>query len=302
MDTGSGPGRHRLTWDGGTLELAARRAGMRTVATLYRDGRQIAEKAGVGRVALPLPQPRPAQETGSGDAPKPPTVLAVALVPGRLIRASLLLPRAADPDAEDADRDEDGGKGDKGGGPRVEGRGGGAVPAETPEDLPEGLAAPVGFAKAERHRFQPPPGTFAGRLWAFERRHPRLWASRHVVAATAKAVAGLLGIAVFFGVLLDRIVEWIIRRMPDIDLPAVPLPKVDLPSIPWPDIPLPDLPDMALPGWLQAIMKTAKYWVPILIAIGVAVEEVRRRNRREARAERGAGPADRDPAGEPEPR
>ncbi|WP_161602643.1 hypothetical protein [Thermomonospora catenispora] len=280
MDTGNGSDRHRLIWNGGVLELAARRAGVRTAVTLYRDGRRIAEKTGLGRVTLPLP--RPAEESAEEDTEEigPPTVLAVA-VPGRLLQAFLLVPRTA------GGRDDDGDGKDRDGGPP------GSAP-EGPEDLPEGLAELVGAATAERHRFEPPPGTLAGRLWAFEHRHPRLWASRHVAAATAKSAAGLLGIAVFFGVLLDRIVEWIFRLIPDVGLPALPLPKVDLPSIPWPDVDLPEPPDVSLPGWAQAILRTAKYWVPILIAVGVAVEEVRRRTKREARAKRDAGPADRD--------
>ncbi|WP_119726635.1 hypothetical protein [Thermomonospora amylolytica] len=287
MDTGSGPDRHRLNWNGEVLELAARRAGVRTVVTLYRDGREIAEGGGIGRVMLPLPRPERTGPAEGEDAPKPPTVLAVAVAPGRLAQAFLLVPRAVPGDTGSAE-DGDGERGERGG--RAEGgdrRGG--VPAEVLDELPEGLAKLVGFAAAERHRFEPPPGTFAGRLLAFERGHPKLWASRHVVLATAKVVGGLLGVAMLFDMLLGRIIGWILERLPDIDAPDVPLPEVNLPSIPWPDIPLPDLPDVALPGWMRAVLATAKYWVPILIAIGVAVEEVRRRRGRDTEAGRDAG-------------
>jgi hypothetical protein len=53
---------------------------------------------------------------------------------------------------------------------------------------------------------------------------------------------------------------------------------------------LPDinLPELALPVWLRVIIGTAKFWLPVLIAIGVAVAEVRRRR---AKAER-AGDSD----------
>ncbi|MBA9002575.1 hypothetical protein [Thermomonospora cellulosilytica] len=293
MDTGSGPDRHRLNWNGEVLELAARRAGVRTVVTLYRDGREIAEGGGIGRVMLPLPRPERTGPAEGEDAPKPPTVLAVAVAPGRLAQAFLLVPRAVPGDTGSAGsagsaEDGDGERGERG--RRAEGgdrRGG--VPAEVLDELPEGLAKLVGFAAAERHRFEPPPGTFAGRLLAFERGHPKLWASRHVVLATAKVVGGLLGVAMLFDMLLGRIIGWILERLPDIDAPDVPLPEVNLPSIPWPDIPLPDLPDVALPGWMRAVLATAKYWVPILIAIGVAVEEVRRRRGRDTEAGRDAG-------------
>jgi hypothetical protein len=69
--------------------------------------------------------------------------------------------------------------------------------------------------------------------------------------------------------LLQPVLDWISARLPDINFP----------SIPWPDIPLPDidLPDLALPTWLQVIIGTAKFWLPVLVAIGVAVAEVRRR-------------------------
>jgi hypothetical protein len=44
-----------------------------------------------------------------------------------------------------------------------------------------------------------------------------------------------------------------------------------------------DLPDLALPTWLRVIIGTAKFWLPVLIAIGVAVAEVRRRRAKAAR-------------------
>ena len=60
---------------------------------------------------------------------------------------------------------------------------------------------------------------------------------------------------------------------------ASPTEPPDLPDIPWPDL---DLPDWSLPGWLAAVLASKKYWFPILVAIGVAVAEVRRRRRRDA--------------------
>ena len=86
--------------------------------------------------------------------------------------------------------------------------------------------------------------------------------------------AALLGLAVFIRLLLQPVLEWVTNQLPDIDLPSIPWP-----DIPWPDLPLPDidLPELALPFWLRVIIGTAKFWLPVLIAIGVAVAEVRRR-------------------------
>ncbi|REE96928.1 hypothetical protein [Thermomonospora umbrina] len=249
--------RYRLEWGGVVLELASRRSGLRTEVVLYGDGEAVADGAGVGRVLLPLPGDD-ADDTG-------PSVLVISAPPGTIARALLLVPKASEA-ADDEDDEED--------------------------ELPEGLAKLVGFASAEKHPFEPPPGTLGARLLTFQRRHPKLYASRHVVLATAQVLLGLLGVAVFFTLVLGRVVEWAAERLPDVSLP-----EVDLPSIPWPDLPLPDppdlpdLPDVALPGWIAAVLATAKFWVPILIAIGVAVEEVRKRRKRErARAEAAEAP------------
>ena len=139
---------------------------------------------------------------------------------------------------------------------------------------------PATLVAAERYTFAPPPGSFAARLLTFQRMHPRLYASRHVVVAVGKVAVALLCLGVLVRLLLQPVVDWIRDRMPQIDLPSIPWP-----DIPWPDIPLPDidLPELALPPWLRMIMGTAKFWLPVLIAIGVAVAEVRRR---QANAER----------------
>jgi hypothetical protein len=148
-----------------------------------------------------------------------------------------------------------------------------------PEDdvmpaLPKGVAGLTGLAAAERHLFDPPPGSFAARLLVFQRNHPRLYASRHVVRAIGSVAAGLLGLALFVRLLLQPVLDWIADRLPDIDLPSIPWPDIDLPSIPCTDI---DLPELAVPSWLRVILGTAKFWLPVLIAIGVAMAEIRRR-------------------------
>jgi hypothetical protein len=118
--------------------------------------------------------------------------------------------------------------------------------------------------------FEPPQGTRAHRRWAWQRRHPRLHAARHVAVATAQMLAGVVGLGILLS-LLPRI-PW-----PDLNLPRIPWPGLDLPRIPWPE-----LPDVALPGWLLAVLESRKYWWPVAVALAVAVLEVRRRQRHRA--------------------
>lgn len=253
MVSSATPLRYRLEWDGTTLELVARRAALRTEVVLLRDGEPVGEGSGTGRLLLPVPQ-EAGEPDGDRDgaARRPPTVLALSVLPGTISRAFLLVPKPGD----------------------AEGSGGNA-------ELPKAPAELGGFARVERHPFEPPPGTLAARLLAFQRRHPRLYAARHVVLAVGKVLLGLLGVALLAQLLLRRVVGWIAERLPHVDPPSIPWPDVDLPSIPWPDI---DLPDLRLPGWLLAVMATAKYWVPILVAVGLAVREVRKRTSKSDRA------------------
>ncbi|GAA2440349.1 hypothetical protein GCM10010191_65060 [Actinomadura vinacea] len=124
--------------------------------------------------------------------------------------------------------------------------------------------------------FTPPPGSRAARRERLARRYPRLYAARHVAAAIAKVLLPLLGIGA-----LIRLPK------PDIDLPEVNPPDLpDLPGIPWPSIDLPSLPipDVTLPGWVQAILQTAKYWGPVLAATLIAVQEYQRRKKQREKA------------------
>jgi hypothetical protein len=256
-----------LDHDGARLELRARREGLRTHVALHRDGEPVAEAARLGAVLLPL-------DGGPGDpADGPltaPTVLVLTVLPGVVSRALLLVPRAS----TDGEGAQDGPDERRRPGP----------PDELLDALPKPLAR---FATATRREFAPPPGSVAARLAAFRRDHPRLWASRHVVLAAGKVALGLLGVAAFLRLLVAPVLEWLRGLLPDIDLPAIPWPDIDLPDIPWPDI---DLPDLVLPPWLLAVAATAKFWVPILVAIGLAVVEVRRRRRAAAREDDEGGP------------
>ncbi|MGH4026050.1 MAG: hypothetical protein ACRDRV_15855 [Pseudonocardiaceae bacterium] len=235
--------RYRLEWDGAMLELVARRAGLRTEAVLLRDGRPVSEGSGAGRVLLPVAPESDGDQDGA--ARGSPSVLVLSVLPGTISRAVLLVPKPGAGDGSDG-----------------------------PAELPKGVAELAGFARAERHPFEPPPGTFTARLLAFQRKHPRLYAARHVVLAVGKVVLGLLGVALLAQLILRRVVGWIAERLPHLDLTSIPWPDVDLPSMPWPDL---DLPGLSPPGWLLAVLATAKYWVPILVAVGLAVREVRKR-------------------------
>jgi hypothetical protein len=211
------------------------------------------------RPAVVAPDAKASNKTGTESSQ--PTVLVLSVLPGTVSRALLLVPRldSTDP-AVEPDEAQPGGK---------------VMPT-----LPKGIAGLTGLAAAERHLFDPPPGSFAAQLLVFQRNHPRLYASRHVVRVIGGVAAGLLGLAAFVRLLLQPVLDQIADRLPDIDLPSIPWPDIDLPSIPWPDI---DLPNLAVPSWLRVILGTAKFWLPVLIAIGVAMAEIRRRRALAAR-------------------
>ena len=266
--------RFRLGYNGQLLELSARRDGVRTQVALFVDGDQVGEASGIGRVLSQLPVASPAgarsamepaagPSVAAGSEPQQPTVLVLSVLPGTVSRALLLVPRP-DSTALQADPDED----DP------------AQPDEAMLELPKGAAELAGLVTADRHPFSPPPGSFAARLLIFQRNHPRVYASRHVVLAVGKVAAALLGLGLLLRLLLQPVLDWIRDRLPVIDLPSIPSP-----DIPWPDIPLPEIdpPDLAMPSWLRVIIGTAKFWLPVLIAIGVAVAETRRRRARAAR-------------------
>jgi hypothetical protein len=126
--------------------------------------------------------------------------------------------------------------------------------------------------------FDPPPGSRAARMERLKRDHPELHAARHVVIAIGQVLIGVLGIGALLSGLLPRI-DW-----PDIplpDLPAIPWP--DLPDIPWPDIPWPDidLPDLAFLEQIKELWSSVNWLVPIIIAVVVAMNEIRKRRKRD---------------------
>lgn len=109
---------------------------------------------------------------------------------------------------------------------------------------------------------EPEPGTRAARRARFQREHPRWYAARHVVKGAGQVALALIGLS------------FLVRFLPSIPLPEIDL---DLPDIPWPSIPLPQI---ELPEWLRDILKSKKYWLPIVLSMIVARAELRRRSRK----------------------
>lgn len=114
------------------------------------------------------------------------------------------------------------------------------------------------------------------RLAAFARQRPRLYASRHVILATAEVLAGILGVGAIFAFLI-----------PNIDWSWIPWPSLDLSWLRdlWPDwLTLrwlwPSWLHFNLPDWLRQVLACMKWVVPIVVAIAVSFNEVRRRRLR----------------------
>ncbi|RNL60633.1 hypothetical protein EFK50_20175 [Nocardioides marmoriginsengisoli] len=130
------------------------------------------------------------------------------------------------------------------------------------------LTAQIGFGGID---LDPEPGSKAALREEKMRAHPKRYAARHVVAGVAKVVLPIL-----LTLLVARFairIDW-----PDWNLPSLPRPN--LPDL-IPDLPDIDLPDLSLPGWVQTILNNAKYVVPVLIGIGLASNEVKRRRKQD---------------------
>jgi len=118
----------------------------------------------------------------------------------------------------------------------------------------------------EEYELDPEPGTRAARLAAWGRRHPKLHASRYVLSGAAQVAAAIIGFA------------FLLRLIPAIPWPSIDLP--DLPRIDLPDLPLPSFQiDLELPGWVQAVLDSKPYWVPIVVGVVLARRELNRRKK-----------------------
>jgi hypothetical protein len=94
------------------------------------------------------------------------------------------------------------------------------------------------------------------RLAKLERERPRLYAARHVAKGAGQVLLAVVGVGLA------------VRFLP---LPDLPLPSLDVPELPRPDL--------SVPGWLAAILGTAKFWGPILAGVLVALGELARRRK-----------------------
>lgn len=155
--------------------------------------------------------------------------------------------------------------------------------------------------------FDPPPGSAA------EARQDAIASSPWKrVAYPVAAGLGRSGWAIavivllpLIGRVLEPVVEWVLERLPDID---IPWPDISLPSIPWPDISLPsiNLPAVTVPGWLEFLLEYSKVWVPLVVGLAIAVLAVRhsrrsREIRRRWEASKREDPAGVEPSGSDEP-
>ncbi|MFD0690193.1 hypothetical protein [Actinomadura fibrosa] len=304
----------KLDHGGHRLEIETERTGWTRVARLTVDGEAAGEATGDGlvltvpygaatvrvtfdlhgfldgqaaRCELAPPEPKDADEkAGDGTAVEAPGSEEAARE--ALRKASDQLPHRVRADVADE------------GSSQVPGGASDLTPAQVPDEDPSRAAdrAPArvldknsdedsGLASGEVSGgparqgvpFVPPAGSRAAKREALALAHPVLYASRHVVIAIAKVLFPLLGIGALVKVLLSMVPK------PDVDLPKVNLPDIPVPDVPLPHVPWPDLPDLSLPPWVRVILVTAKLWIPILIAVGVAAKEARRRmKQREASA------------------
>jgi hypothetical protein len=122
----------------------------------------------------------------------------------------------------------------------------------------------------------PEPGSPAARHEDQVRAHPQRYALVAGLTGVAKVVVPLLLAALVARLAVS--IPWPDLDLPDIpwpDLPSIPWP--DLPSVPWPDLPSIPWPDWSLPGWLVWLLDHAHYVVPVIVALVLARNEIRRR-------------------------
>jgi hypothetical protein len=141
--------------------------------------------------------------------------------------------------------------------------------------------------------FAPPEGTRAARSYAFQQKHPGLYAARHVALNLAGTIVAILGV----GALVRAVLGSLLPRF-DIDLPDLNPPDwlkwVDplyylRPVWDWVTSWFPDL--SFLLDWFDGFGPWVKYVVGFLVACAVAITEYRRRKKQAAEA-RADGPQD----------
>lgn len=147
--------------------------------------------------------------------------------------------------------------------------------------------------------FDPPPGSAAEARQDVIAASPWKRVAYPVAAGLGRSgwAIAVLVLLPLIGRVLEPVVEWILERLPDIDLPW---PGISLPSIPWPDITLPsfDLPAVTIPGWIEFMLEYSKVWVPLVAGVVIAVLAVRHSRRSRAIKRRWEAGRHEDPAGD----
>lgn len=113
----------------------------------------------------------------------------------------------------------------------------------------------------------------SGRIDAFRRDRPELYAYRHVAKAVIEVLLAVLGVGALLRALLPRVdLDWLRDLRDRIDLPSIPDPLSWLVGrlIGW-------LPDFTVPDWIVSVVRSGRWWGPILIAIFVTLNEVQKR-------------------------
>lgn len=133
----------------------------------------------------------------------------------------------------------------------------------------------------EAEQTDTPPESGESRRERLARDHPIRFLAERVGMAIVEVAVGVLGVGalvgVIFGGVLPRI-DW--SWLPDVSIPGWitdvsvsewlkffdPVYWISRLDVPWPDI--------DLPGWLTG---STKYWLPVVIALVVALGEIERR-------------------------
>ena len=127
--------------------------------------------------------------------------------------------------------------------------------------------------------YAPPSGTRAARVHAWGEAHPRLYAVRHVVINVGGTILAILGVSAILKALFSGLLPAIDLGLPDLHPPEW-LKYLDptrylAPLFEW----VPPLLDKLL-GWIPDVeLGWAKYVIGFLVAVSIAVREVRRRKR-----------------------
>jgi len=126
--------------------------------------------------------------------------------------------------------------------------------------------------------YAPPPGTRAARLHAWGERHPHLYAARHVVINVGGTILAILGVsallrAIFGGLLPSLDFGWLPDLNPPEWLKYLDPSRYLAPLFEW----VPPLLDKLF-GWIPDVdTGWLKYVIGFLVAVSIAVREVRRR-------------------------